>query len=119
MNVGISAATTEPRYRSWYRVLDSAALPKGAVRTVRLGGRDRVLFRTSTGAIGATDPICPHLGAHLGHGGTVKGCEIQCPWHGSRFCVKDGGVRQGPATFPEPTFETRVNEAGFVEVRAR
>jgi cholesterol 7-desaturase len=92
MNVGTSAGTTEPRYRGWYRVLDSAELPKGAVRTVRLAGRDRVLFRTSTGAIGATDPICPHLGAHLGHGGTVHEDRLRCPFHGFQFGL-DGSCR--------------------------
>ena len=64
---------------------------------------------------------CTHAGGPLNEGTWVGAdrCEIQCPWHGSRFCVKDGGVRRGPATFPEPALETRVNEAGFVEVRAR
>jgi hypothetical protein len=27
------------------------------------------------------DAYCPHLGAHLGHGGRVEGCEIVCPYH--------------------------------------
>ena len=31
------------------------------------------------------DPFCPHLGAHLGHGGTVEDCEIVCPFHGWKF----------------------------------
>ena len=31
------------------------------------------------------DAFCPHLGAHLGHGGTVDGCEIVCPFHGWQF----------------------------------
>jgi phenylpropionate dioxygenase-like ring-hydroxylating dioxygenase large terminal subunit len=31
------------------------------------------------------DAFCPHLGAHLGHGGTVEGCEIRCPFHGWKF----------------------------------
>ena len=31
------------------------------------------------------DAFCPHLGAHLGHGGTVDGCEIACPFHGWKF----------------------------------
>ena len=31
------------------------------------------------------DAFCPHLGAHLGHGGTVDGCELVCPFHGWRF----------------------------------
>lgn len=29
--------------------------------------------------------ICPHLGGHIGHGGHVENCEIQCPFHGWRF----------------------------------
>lgn len=44
-------------------------------------------------------------------------CEIECPWHASRFCVKDGGVHGGPATFRESTWETRVGASGALEVR--
>ena len=63
---------------------------------------------------------CTHAGGPLNEGKWVgkDRCEIQCPWHGSRFCVKDGAVHGGPATFPEPRFETRVSENGFVEIRA-
>lgn len=80
-----------------------------------------IFVATVDGALQAMGNTCTHAGGPLNEGTWVGAdrCEIQCPWHGSRFCVKDGGVRQGPATFPEPTFETRVNEAGFVEVRAR
>ena len=31
------------------------------------------------------DAHCPHLGAHLGVGGRVRGDTIQCPFHGWRF----------------------------------
>ena len=31
------------------------------------------------------DAFCPHLGAHLGHGGAVEGCELRCPFHGWKF----------------------------------
>lgn len=78
--------------RGWFRVLGADELPPNAVRTVRLAGRDRVLFRTSTGGLGATEPICPHLGAHLGHGGTVEGDQLRCPFHGFRFAL-DGSCR--------------------------
>ncbi|TMB63751.1 MAG: Rieske 2Fe-2S domain-containing protein [Chloroflexi bacterium] len=73
------------------------------------------------GAIYAIANKCTHAGGPLNEGKWVGNdrCEIQCPWHGSRFCVKDGGVRAGPATFPEPRFETRVTESGFVEIRAK
>lgn len=31
------------------------------------------------------DAHCPHLGAHLGYGGTVEGDNLRCPFHGWRF----------------------------------
>ena len=73
------------------------------------------------GTIFAIANVCTHAGGPLNEGTFVgkDRCEIQCPWHGSRFCVKDGAAKAGPATFDEPSFETRVNEAGFVEVRPR
>ena len=72
------------------------------------------------GEIYAMGNTCTHAGGPLNEGKWVgqDRCEIQCPWHASRFCVKDGGVRGGPATFPEPRFQTRVSESGFVEIRA-
>ena len=73
------------------------------------------------GELYAIANVCTHAGGPLNEGTWVgkDRCEIQCPWHGSVFCVKDGGVRRGPATFPEPVFDTRTNEQGFVEVKAR
>ncbi len=45
---------------------------------------DRHLVAGGTGPRSCTcrTRFCPHLGAHLGHGGTVDGCEIVCPFHG-------------------------------------
>ena len=73
------------------------------------------------GTLYAIGNVCTHAGGPLNEGKWVgkDRCEIQCPWHGSVFCVKDGGVAKGPATFPEPVFEVRANDQGFVEVRAR
>src|SRR3546814_7634074 len=28
-----------------------------------------------------SDPYCPHLGAHMGHGGKVCGEHLRCPFH--------------------------------------
>ncbi len=42
-------------------------------------------WRDETGDVHVQDAFCPHLGAHLGHGGTVEGCEIACPFHGWKF----------------------------------
>ena len=73
------------------------------------------------GTIYAISNNCTHAGGPLNEGKWVgkDKCEIQCPWHGSVFCVKDGAVKGGPATFGEIAFEARANEQGFVEVRAR
>lgn len=72
------------------------------------------------GSVYAMGNTCTHAGGPLNEGKWVgkDRCEIQCPWHGSRFCVKDGMVRGGPATFPEPRFEVRTAENGSIEVRA-
>ena len=58
---------------------------------------------------------CTHRGAPLAEGRLVDGC-VECPWHGSRFALTDGGVERGPATRPQPSFEVRVRE-GRVLVR--
>jgi nitrite reductase/ring-hydroxylating ferredoxin subunit/uncharacterized membrane protein len=72
------------------------------------------------GAIYAMGNTCTHAGGPLNEGTWVgqDRCEIQCPWHASRFCVKDGSVRGGPATFGEPRFEVRTDDKGSIEVRA-
>jgi nitrite reductase/ring-hydroxylating ferredoxin subunit/uncharacterized membrane protein len=75
-----------------------------AVMVVRLGGK--------LNAIAAT---CSHAGGPLEEG-TLAGDIVTCPWHGSRFCVADGRVENGPATFDQPAFLVR-EQAGKVEVR--
>ena len=73
------------------------------------------------GQLYAIANVCTHAGGPLNEGKWVGAdrCEIECPWHASRFCVKDGHAAAGPATFDEIAFETRVSEQGFVEVRAK
>jgi nitrite reductase/ring-hydroxylating ferredoxin subunit len=65
----------------WYHLAMSSALPPGAVLPRRVCGRDVVAFRTESGALGALDAHCPHLGAHLGYGGRVVGEALRCPFH--------------------------------------
>jgi len=67
--------------------------------------------------IHALRETCTHLGGPLSEG-KIEGDGIRCPWHGSRFCLSDGKVLDGPAVFPERVFDVRVRE-GRIEVRAR
>lgn len=71
--------------RGWFVVAWSEELPPGAVRPLRYLGRDLVLFRTEAGEAVVLDAFCPHLGAHLGHGGQVRGDAIACPFHAWEF----------------------------------
>jgi phenylpropionate dioxygenase-like ring-hydroxylating dioxygenase large terminal subunit len=73
----------------WYVMARSSELPPGAVLPLRYFGRDLVLFRTESGEAKLLDAFCPHLGAHLGHGGTVCGESIRCPFHG--WCFDGNG----------------------------
>lgn len=88
---------------------------------VKLKGGLEVFVAKIDDKIHAIGNTCTHAGGSLNEGKWVGAdrCEIECPLHGSVFCAKDGGVRNGPATFPEPVFEVRISDAGAVEVRAR
>ncbi|WP_424102266.1 Rieske 2Fe-2S domain-containing protein [Moorena producens] len=73
----------------WFRIAYSDELRPGQVKPLRYFSRDLVLFRTQQGQAHVLDAHCPHLGAHLGHGGKVKGETIQCPFHG--WCLEGQG----------------------------
>ena len=72
------------------------------------------------GDVYAIANTCTHAGGPLNEGTWVGDdrCQIECPWHASRFSVKDGSVHGGPATFREPAFMTRTADDGRLEVRA-
>ena len=71
--------------RGWFVACFSDELAPGDVKPLRYFDQDLVLFRTASGAPKILDAFCPHMGAHLGHGGTVKGESIECPFHAWQF----------------------------------
>ena len=71
--------------RGWFLVQFSDELAPGQVKPLRYFGQDLVIYRGEGGAVKVLDAFCPHLGAHLGHGGKVRGDSIQCPFHAWRF----------------------------------
>jgi len=79
----------------WYLVSWSADLAPHDVKPLRYFGREFVLYRTERGAAALLDAYCPHLGAHLGHGGQVLGDQIVCPFHAWRFGT-DGKCKAVP-----------------------
>ncbi len=66
----------------WYFIDYSENLKPGELRNINVFGQEWVLFRSESGEkVGVTDPYCPHLGAHIGHGGKVCGDNVRCPFH--------------------------------------
>jgi phenylpropionate dioxygenase-like ring-hydroxylating dioxygenase large terminal subunit len=69
----------------WYPVALSGDVAPGRVLPLSVLGQELVLFRTESGEARVLDAYCVHLGAHLGHGGTVEGESLVCPFHGWAF----------------------------------
>lgn len=82
-------AQLPPFPNGWYALATAVELKKGKVLIKKLAGKEIVLYRTQSGQACAIDPYCPHMGAHFGHGGTIEGEDIRCPFHG--FCFNPEG----------------------------
>ncbi len=90
-----------PMPRGWFCVAESADLEPEEVRPLHAFGRELVLFCDAAGRPHLLDAHCPHLGAHLGHGGRVVDGTLRCPFHGWRFdgegrCVEVPYARRIP-----------------------
>jgi nitrite reductase/ring-hydroxylating ferredoxin subunit len=85
----------------WYQVAYSDELAAGSVLPLRYFGRELVALRTAAGNAAVFDAHCPHLGAHLGHGGRIEGESLRCPFHGWAFdvsgtCIEVPYARRAP-----------------------
>lgn len=69
----------------WFFVDFSKNLAQEEIRNIWMLDQEWVLFRTEGGSVGMSDPFCPHLGAHMGHGGKVCGESLRCPFHHWQF----------------------------------
>jgi nitrite reductase/ring-hydroxylating ferredoxin subunit/uncharacterized membrane protein len=112
--VGVDHAAGRQVPEAFTRVLAAAELQEGRSRKVMVGDTPVLLVRED-GVIRAIAETCSHLGGPLSEGALKEGTVV-CPWHGSRFSLEDGHVVNGPATHPQPCFETRIRD-GHVEIR--
>ena len=88
--------------------------PEGEMRRVDAGTLAVLIVRLK-GQLHAIANTCSHAGGPLNEGMLEDGI-VTCPWHASRFCVLDGSVKGGPATFSQPMLLVREQD-GQVEVR--
>jgi nitrite reductase/ring-hydroxylating ferredoxin subunit/uncharacterized membrane protein len=112
--IGVDNSGQLPPSKDFTPVMAEADLPEGEMRKADLEGSP-ILLAKRDGQIYALSNVCSHLGGPLNEG-KFEGCEVQCPWHGSRFSLEDGSVVNGPAVHPQPRLQTRVAN-GQIEVR--
>ncbi|MEV5754234.1 Rieske (2Fe-2S) protein [Actinoallomurus sp. NPDC052308] len=98
----------------WHALGPIADLPDGRPARRMLGEVPLLIVRRGDDADVLADR-CSHLSGPLSDGEVDDGC-VTCPWHGSVFRLSDGAVAHGPATAPQPTFDTDVRE-GVLRVR--
>jgi nitrite reductase/ring-hydroxylating ferredoxin subunit len=113
--IGVDHTAAQEMPKEFVRALPEGELVEGTLACGDAGGVPVLLLRQG-GEILSIANTCAHLGGPLCEG-KLEGDIVECPWHGSRFSVRDGHVVDGPATQPQPYFETRVRD-GWVEVRA-
>ncbi|MBC8101661.1 MAG: Rieske 2Fe-2S domain-containing protein [Cytophagales bacterium] len=113
-NLGADHAPRRGLPAEFIPVLSAAALPENAPTLAQTGDLKLVLVKQGA-RIHALANSCSHHGGPLSEGRLENGCLV-CPWHGSRFRLEDGHNEDGPATFAQPCFETRVKN-GQIEVR--
>jgi 3-phenylpropionate/trans-cinnamate dioxygenase ferredoxin subunit len=91
----------------WVRVANLSEVPPGQAKQVEVEGRVLALFNVE-GNLYAIDNACTHVGGPLSEG-TVEGDEVECPWHGARFSLKDGSAKSPPAEEGVSTYRVRVS----------
>ncbi|WP_299819686.1 DUF2231 domain-containing protein [uncultured Jannaschia sp.] len=118
--VGVDQADRSPEPRAFMPVLPLDALEEDRPRRVEVwdeaarAGIGVALVR-HRGRVHAMGSRCSHMGGPLDEGWVQDG-GLVCPWHGSRFCLRDGRVLDGPSTAPQPRYDARVR-GGQVEIR--
>jgi nitrite reductase/ring-hydroxylating ferredoxin subunit/uncharacterized membrane protein len=121
--VGANHAEDVPHLVSpgWHAVTQLDALPEGELTGLELDGQPLAALRRGD-EVEVLSSVCSHLSGPLSQGEVVldagrpgEAC-VSCPWHDSVFSMRTGEVVHGPATSPQPAFETRVVD-GAVEVR--
>jgi nitrite reductase/ring-hydroxylating ferredoxin subunit/uncharacterized membrane protein len=98
----------------WHELTALDELPENRPVRVPLGEVPLLVLRRGTNAHVLAER-CSHLSGPLSEGDIGDDC-VTCPWHGSAFRLSDGGVVRGPATAPQPVFDTDVR-GGMLWVR--
>jgi len=97
----------------WTPVIAVDKLPAGDYAQTEIDGAIVAVFNID-GEYLAVEDVCTHDGGGLA-GGAVEGCNVVCPRHGAKFCLRTGAALTPPAYEAVRTFSTRVSN-GMIEV---
>jgi nitrite reductase/ring-hydroxylating ferredoxin subunit len=111
----VSRHAWRPASTKWSALRTEGDLKEGVLTTGMLGAQ-RLLLVKEGSTIRALHDTCAHAGASLHEGRIVDDC-VECPWHQSRYRLRDGRHVQGPTTFDQPCYEVRATDAGGWEAR--
>ncbi len=90
----------------WIDAGPADALAEQAPLETDLGGQPVLVVRCGE-AVYAVDDVCTHDGERLGSA-EVESCQIICPRHGARFCLRTGEALTPPAYEPLRTYAVRI-----------
>lgn len=116
LNKGIGPAQTvfDPGPTDWTVAADASQLADRRPLRVVIDDTPVLVVRDGE-QIFAIHDRCSHRGCSLSEG-TLEGEQVVCSCHGSRFDLRNGALREGPATSAQPAFQVRVQD-GRVELR--
>ncbi|GGM09680.1 hypothetical protein GCM10010129_62030 [Streptomyces fumigatiscleroticus] len=101
----------------WHTIGDVAEFPVGQAVRRHVDDVPVMVVRETENTVHVLADLCSHMSGPLSEGEIGDGC-VTCPWHGSVFRLTDGWNVKGPATAPQPSFDTRTVD-GRVQARLR
>lgn len=115
MGVGVDTNAFETGPEDWTPV--GVAGPPLEIRQVEVDGVGIAVAVDADASVHALADRCSHRGGPLSEGAIERSCLV-CPWHGSHFDLRTGKAVRGPASVPQPVYETR-SVAEVTEIRRR
>lgn len=91
---------------TWVDVGPATAASETTQLSAEVDGYSIVVLRCGADLY-AIEDLCTHDGQSLA-GAEVEDCQVICPRHGSRFCLKTGEALTPPAYEPVRTFNVKV-----------
>ena len=100
---------------AYIKVANADELQPGQGKLVTAGDQRVALFNVD-GTCYAINDTCTHKGGPLSDG-ALEDDVVTCPWHGARFCVRDGRVQGPPARESVTSYPVRVTDES-IEIEA-